>query len=58
MAIETKCCKVQLGEGVDVILKKVGLYLQMTRISSATQHTLFLLANESLDIAFSSDGMV
>ena len=41
------------------ILKKEGLYLKMTRISSATQPTLLnLLANYSLDIVLSSDGMV
>ena len=52
-----KICKVQLGEGVNAILKKVGLYLQMTRISSATQPTLLnLLVNECLDIVLASDG--
>ena len=54
-----KFCKVQLGEGVNAILKKVGLYLQMTRILSATQPILLnLLANQSLDIVLSSDKMV
>ena len=28
MAIETTFCKFQLGEGINAILKKVGLYLQ------------------------------
>ena len=46
MAIQTKFFKVQLGEGVNAILKKVGMYLIMTCISSATQPTLLnLLAN-------------
>ena len=46
MAIKIKFCKVQLGKGVNAILKKVGLYPEMTRISSATQPTLLnLLAN-------------
>ena len=41
-----KFFKVQLGEGVNAILKKVGLFLQMTRILSATQPILLnLLAN-------------
>ena len=44
----TKFCKFQLGGGggVNLILKKVGLYLQMTHISSATHPKLLnLLAN-------------
>ena len=41
------------------MLKKVDLYLQNTRISSAIHATLLnLLANYSLDIVLSSDGMV
>ena len=35
-----KFCKIQLGEGVNAILKKVGLYLQNTRNLSATHPTL------------------
>ena len=57
--IQAKFCKVQLGEGVNAILKKVGLTYKMTRISSAIHPTLLnLLANHNLDIVLSSDGMV
>ena len=59
IAIYAKFCKVQLGEGVNAILKKVGLYLQNDSISTAIHATLLnLLANYSLDIVLSSDGMV
>ena len=42
-----------------MILKNVAYTYEMTRISSATHPTLLnLLANSSLDIVLSSDGMV
>ena len=51
-------CKFQLGERVNAILKKVGLYLQNDLYLISNSTLLNLLANNSLDIILSSDGMV
>ena len=49
-------CKFQLGEGVNSILKKVGMYLQNNSYLISNSPYTFKLASK-LDILLSSDGM-
>ena len=45
IAILSKFCKIQLGEGVNAFLKKVGLYLQ---------NDLYLISNSPYTIKLAS----
>ena len=57
--ILNKFCKFQLGEGVNAILKKVGLYLQNdTYLIRNSSYTIKLASKLKLEYSTLSDGMV